>query len=397
MSRKAAREDRGHTLVELLVAMGLTLAIMGSLLSLATGLHLGYAAEAERADSQQRVRAGVMALSRDLARAGAGAFQGRIGGTLALPIASVFPFRRGATGADPPGTMRPDVVTIIHVLPESPAQTTTAEAFVAQSGTVAIALDSGCPPGDPACAFVAGMDVMIYDETGGYDTFRVVAAQAGSLQLQHTTSDAARTYAAGARIVEAASHTYFLRTDPATGAPQLMHYDGVASDASVADHVVDLAFEYFGDPSPPVLVKPVSDPIGPWTTYGPKPPALDVQLPLYPAGENCVFQVDAEAGQHVPRLAVLGGAATALVPLTAAQLTDGPWCPDAGSPGRYDADLLRIRHIGVTLRVEASLPSLRGPAGALFARAGTSRDARRFVPDQEVRFDISPRNLVAGR
>jgi hypothetical protein len=86
-----------------------------------------------------------------------------------------------------------------------------------------------------------------------------------------------------------------------------------------------------------------------------------------------------------------------LVKLTQAQLTDGPWCPDSVAPNRYDADLLRIRKVRVLLRVQAAPPSLRGATGALFTRGGTSRGAERFIPDQEIKFDVVARNLGLGR
>jgi hypothetical protein len=93
---------------------------------------------------------------------------------------------------------------------------------------------------------------------------------------------------------------------------------------------------------------------------------------------------------------VLGGG-TILVALSAGTLTDGPWCPDGVNPNRFDADLLRIRRIAVTLRVESAAAALRGPAGQLFARAGTSTSAHRLLPDREIRFDVSPRNLNLAR
>ena len=73
-----------------------------------------------------------------------------------------------------------------------------------------------------------------------------------------------------------------------------MKYDGRQTDLPIADDVSALAFEYFGDPSPPVLRKPLSEPAGPWTSYGPKPPDVDVDdpaTPVYGAGENCTFAV----------------------------------------------------------------------------------------------------------
>jgi hypothetical protein len=162
-----------------------------------------------------------------------------------------------------------------------------------------------------------------------------------------------------------------------------MSYDGSTNaDLPVVDHVVGLAFEYFGDPQPPVR---------------PRPPALGVQPTTYPAGENCVFQVDFNSGRQVPRLSSLGEGTHPLVKLTAADLTDGPWCPDATDPNRWDADLLRVRKIAVTIRVEAAIDALRGPAGTLFVHAGTSRGGLGVVPDQEIRFQVSPRNLNPNR
>jgi hypothetical protein len=86
-----------------------------------------------------------------------------------------------------------------------------------------------------------------------------------------------------------------------------------------------------------------------------------------------------------------------------AMLTDGPWCPadknsdGADLPNKYDADMLRVRQVRITLRVQVAKAMLRGPAGILFRHAGTSHSGERFVPDQEIRFDVAPRNLNLGR
>jgi hypothetical protein len=87
----------------------------------------------------------------------------------------------------------------------------------------------------------------------------------------------------------------------------------------------------------------------------------------------------------------------ALAELTSGHLSDGPWCPDEFSRNRFDADLLRVRRILVTLRVQSALASLRGPAGPLFTRGGTARASDRFVPDLIAQFDITPRNMNLGR
>jgi hypothetical protein len=165
-------------------------------------------------------------------------------------------------------------------------------------------------------------------------------------------------------------------------------------DVPVVDHVVALAFDYFGDPRPPLALAPPADVTGPWTTYGPKPAASAVAP--FAAGENCVF-VNAGGPLPQPRLAELSATGDSLVPLTPAQLSDGPWCPNDMDVNRWDADLLRIRSVAVVIRVEASTSTLRGPASVLFTHGGSSRSADRWVPDQEVRLQMSPPNLNAGR
>jgi len=113
------------------------------------------------------------------------------------------------------------------------------------------------------------------------------------------------------------TRTYYLRADAASDTFDLMQYDGRQADLPLVDHVAGLAFAYFGDPS-------------------------DSAAPRDP------------------------------VAIDPAALADGPWWKDAA--GRtFDADLLRLRSIGVTLRVRSAL----GP---------------RFVPDLQIEFHVALRN-----
>jgi hypothetical protein len=109
-----------------------------------------------------------------------------------------------------------------------------------------------------------------------------------------------------------ASHTYYLKNDAATGAAQLMRYDGNESDLPLADDIAGLEFRYFGADGAPLAPE--------------------------------TFQ-------------------------------DGPWFPDASDRHRFDIDLLNIRRVRVTLRVQP-VPHLR-----------------RVLPDRAITFDVSPRNL----
>jgi hypothetical protein len=96
-------------------------------------------------------------------------------------------------------------------------------------------------------------------------------------------------------------------------------------------------------------------------------------------------------------MGALGPSTGPLVKLTQAMLTDGPWCPDSAAGNRFDADLLRVRKIRVTLRVQVGPKAFRGPIGPLFLRGGTSIGGERYIPDQAIVFEVTPRNLSFGR
>jgi prepilin-type N-terminal cleavage/methylation domain-containing protein len=386
------RSSDGFSLIELLVSMSLMLIVLAGVFATLHPAEGVFLAEPEAADAQQRLRLAADTVARELRLAGAGAPFGAMSGPLAESFAPVLPFRRGRRNTDPPATFTRSTITLLRLAPGA-AQTTIASAVPAASSFAQLNADPGCPPADPSCGFDVGSEVAIYDGTGAYDTFTVTGLSGRTLALDHNMVDTPTVYAPGvSKIAAVNSRTFFLKTG-SDGISRLMQYNGAAgADVAIADHVVALGFEYYGEPSPPRLYRPLAEPQGPWTTYGPRPPAPGVQATAYPPGENCVFARDA-AGLVVPRLAVLGGGSTGLVPLGAADLTDGPWCPDASSPNRYDADLLRIRMVAVTLRVEAASSAVRGPAGVLFTRGGTSAGGYRFVPDQETRLVVSPRNM----
>ena len=98
--------------------------------------------------------------------------------------------------------------------------------------------------------------------------------------------------------------------------------------------------------------------------------------PRPPDGEaNCLYAAD---GTYQSALPVLG-APGRLIELTPAMLTDGPWC-GAGDT-RYDADLLRVRRMRVSVRLQAGDAAARGTDPARFANPGSARRSALFVPD----------------
>jgi hypothetical protein len=388
------RSQSGFSLLEALVATAITVAVTAGVFAV-VGSSQGIAdTQPEFADMQQRLRVAVDVLRHDLLMAGAGAYMGTGSGSLVARFAPVLPFRRGASAAydDGAGVFSANAITIVYV-PSTASQTTLRSALTDMS-RADLNSGPGCPAGDAVCGFRPGAAAAVYDGTGAFDLFAVTSVDtAGALGLQHMQRGAvAKPYAAGSKIVEVVRHSYFLDA-PGT---QLMRYDGLASANVVLENIVSLDFEYFGEPAPPALSHPGVDQS---VTYGPAPPAPDVSQDPWPPGENCTWQM--VGGEQVPRLAFLGSFGQELVRLTAAQLTDGPWCPDAASDNRYDADLLRIRTVRTVIRLQTGNAALRASLasgrGALFANPGTATNASRTVPDQSIRFDVTPRNMNLGR
>lgn len=391
------RNQQGFTLIELIVSMAIIVTVTGVIFTMIDPSRGSYRVQPEVSDLQQRLRVGTQFLVNDLIMAGAGAPAGNPNvGTLTNFFAPIQPYRIGMIDSDPDAGVfyRTDAITIMYIPPNAP-QTSLSDLMPTPSSELKVNQQPNCQAADPLCGFQDGQRIIIFDESGAYDDMTITQVQGSSLHLQHNKSiegnTLSKSYGPGAQIAQISQKTYYYDA----GTKQLMYYDGDQRDEAVIDDVVELVFEYFGEPRPPVMINEVTDP-PPWTSYGPKPPALGVQTSDWPAGENCAFIVDG-TGMHAGRLPDLAPGEQGLVALSEAMLTDGPWCPDATFPTRYDADLLRIRKIGVRLRVQVASAELRGPAGALFRNAGTSTSSNRLVPDQEIRFDIVPRNFNLGR
>jgi type II secretory pathway pseudopilin PulG len=416
--------NSGFTLVEALVATTVMVVVTCAIFTVVNPSGGMFQAQPEASDMQQRLRVAVDQLRHTLANAGAGSYSGLNDTTntqtargLNNYFASILPYVQSSNANDDgQGRCFSDRITIISV-PTTSAQTSLKSHMTSATAQIQVNQESGCPftpntqqVADPLCGFHAGgaghanaTRAVIYDGTGAFDEFVVTAVDesSGKLDFQHLQQGTfSRAYRVPSRIAEVTSHSFFLKAD--TG--QLMRDEGLGSATPVVDNVVGLNFEYYADPLPPAFVAPDTADLS--TTYGPAPPGLDATTPIdtWPIGENCIWTTRGigAARAYVPRLASLGNGIS-LVPLTAANLTDGPWCPDPGNSNRYDADLLRIRKVRVTLRVQTGNRALRGSGSlaeggdALFRNAGTGVSLARTVPDRAIRFDVSPRNLNLGR
>lgn len=399
MTVRAAQPALGVTVVELVVAMAVTLVLSAAVLALVNVVRSLVTSQPEVSDMQQRLRASLQLIAGELANAGAGLDRTALAGPLSQALPAIVPYRRGQVADDrrARATFRPDVLSLVYV-PTSPAQAAVLGA-VDLGGQLLVELGANCGAFAPTrvCGFVEDMRAIVFEPTGAYDFVTVDEVDDSRVRLAYRGT-LASTYSDGrAVLAHAAIHTYALRNDAATGTPQLSHYDGFVTERPAVDHVVGLSFDYFGAPEPPQIraaMRSAEDP-RPWTTYGPAPPLLGVDDPStsWGPGENCVFTIDGE--MQVPRLASLGPPGD-LVVLPEGAFGDGPWCPDAGAPGRFDADLLRIRRVRVRVRVEVAMRAMRGPVGTLFARGGRRSFSVGLAPDQEAVLDIAPPNLSPG-
>jgi len=355
--------EAGYSLIELLVSAAVMLTVTGAIFSLVTPAPGTSQAQTEVADVQQGMRIASDALFKELVMAGAGVYQGSTSGSLVNFFAPILPRRAGALNADPPTMFRPDAISITYI-PNTYTQTTILRAMPAQSQELKVNdLDaSKCPRKDPLCAFTEGMVVLIFDSSGHFDTFEITAVQSDAAHLQHRGQDLNYSYETGASITQAVSNTYY--RDSATN--QLMRYNGGATDTPMVDNLVDMQVSYFGDPNPPKV---------------PKPPLGE---------ENCLY--DAGGNPKLPVLTMTEGSLAALTP----DMLIGPeFC--GGGANQYDPDLLRVRKVRVTLRVQVASEALRGLDDTLWKNPGTSQGGVKTVPDYIVTFEVTPRNLNLSR
>lgn len=354
--------DRGFTLVEALIALALTLSVTGAVLSIVAPDSQIAQAQPEAMDMQQRARVASDLLTRDLVMAGAGPSVGPRTGSLVRFLAPVLPRKLGRAGADPYNTARPDAITLAYV-PARAVQTTIGAALPAGASVLDVDVLPNCPLGHAVCGLEDGMSALVFDDAGNFDFFAVTGIRAPLADVRHLGTSPSPAYRDDASIMEAELHSYYFDA----AARQLRHYDGDRSDVPVADNVVGVAFEYFGDPEPP---------------RAPRPPM---------GSANCLYDA---AGTLVSGLGSLPPAGASLAPLPLAMFTDGPWCGTGST--QFDADVLRIRKVRVILRIQAALAALRG-AGADYVVSGFSRSPLRSAPDYTITFDVSPRNLNLGR
>jgi hypothetical protein len=330
--------EAGLTLLESVMALALTLVVLGALFGLARPAGSLNRSLPEIANVQQRLRHAFDRLHTDLLAAG----QGPVlvsPGPLVRFLPPVVPYRLGprADGLEH-RRARPNAITTLTVSRTAGSETTILSPLSGSAPTVRLGAGLGCRP--PACGYRVRDLVLVFDEDGAWELFRVTGAGVMTLSLDRAHATATR-FSPGAVIAPVEVHHYY--ADPERS--QLRHYDGWQGDFPLVDDLADLQFRYFG-------------------------PA---------AGGATACSEPATAGGP-------------LIEMTLGELSDGPWCGPAALP--FDADLLRIRAVAVDLRVQSAVEELRGADPRLFARPGSAPGGRLLVLDHAVSFTVAPPNLA---
>lgn len=334
MNRRS--ESRGFTLAELLVTLALLLLIASAVPMLAVTIGRLAASQLAVMDTQQRARVIAETLGRDLRLVGAGVERGTMTGPLSRVFTPIWPRRIGRLRADGVEAAREDVITLAYV-PDTLLQTSLAGGEAPESGRIVL---SPCANGAVPCPIAPGVTLAVFEPQGRVDLFGVVGSSSGFTEVRPLASSSG-TFDAGSTVAEVMLRGYWFDSTQ----QQLRLYDGDGADQPVVDGVTSLGFEYFGTPDPPR-----------W----PRPPS---------GRQNCLYD---ESGAWRGGMTLPTDDA-GLAPLPLAMFRDGPWC-GAGATA-FDADLLRVRRVRVTVRLRAI-------------------SAREPLPDYRVVFDIAPRNLA---
>jgi prepilin-type N-terminal cleavage/methylation domain-containing protein len=347
----------GFTLIEVMIGAAISLIVIGLSCQLAADAQAAWRSSAARVDLQQRARVAADVISRALREAGGGPLAGPARATLMRGVPPVLPRRTGRRGADAPDAFRPDAFTVVRAVADS-EHGVLLVAAPSSATTVELAPGPGCVL--PACGFEDGDSLLLLDRSGQFDIFTVTSVDGMILTVRHHGLNPSAAYPAGTPAVSVESASFSFDAPSRT----LRLYDGDAADLPLLDEVVGIAVRYWGGVEAPV-----------W----PRPAAGDA---------NCLYAAD---GIYRSAVMPMLGMAGQLVELTAAALTDGPWCGSGDT--QFDADLLRLRRVRVTLRLQAADAAVRGADRRRFANPGFARRDGSMVADQVVAIEVTPRNL----
>ena len=88
---------------------------------------------------------------------------------------------------------RSDTITLVYI-PNTYSQTTISSAMPNVSAELKVTNQPNCPSGQELCGFTEGMEVIIFDTSGNFDTFTITQVQDDAAHLQHHGQDLSYLY-----------------------------------------------------------------------------------------------------------------------------------------------------------------------------------------------------------
>ncbi len=349
-------------LIELLISTAIVLGLLGVVAGLLDPSGGVLAVQSQAADVQQRQRAALNELHRDLLAAGSGPHPGMMG-TVAHLLPAVTPALRGQ-GA--PGVTGTDRLSVVYAR-SADSGARLATPLPGAGGGVTVTPDVACRAIPCGLTQSGGGLAMVYDDAGRSGLFRITARSGANVELIHAgQGSSGATFAPGARIVPVRIRGYY--HDAVQG--QLRLHNGAGTDRPAIEGVVRFGVRFYGvdQAAPPPAITVPAGPLPPLPGMPPLPPVA-LMAPCLAA-------------------AVMGGAPPAswTAPIDLGQLTDGPWC---GGGAAVDVDLFRIRRIRVELTLRVIDDAWRqAPPG----NVGPSRSVS--VRDVAAALDVTPRALA---
>ena len=330
--------EAGLSLIETVVAMTLTLVVLAAVYGAVRPALLLNRSLPAMADGQQRLRHAFDRLRADLMAAGRGTARVEAG-PLGRMLPPIVPYRMGRRARDGEHRQaRSDAITTLTVSPDGGAEARLLDAAGGSGAEVRLAPGAACAR--PGCGYRAGDLALVFDERPAWALFRVRDTGERTLVLDQV-GPAATAFAAGAVVAPVDVRHYYFDEERR----QLRRYDGWRGDFPMVDGLAALRFRFFGGAEA--------------------------------AGSPCTAEAsDARRGR--------------LEEIPLERFTDGPWCGPAGAP--FDGDLLRVRAIGLDIRVGSVVPEGTGPVRRLLAPGSVAGGA--VAEGYRVAAVVAPPNLA---
>jgi type II secretory pathway pseudopilin PulG len=221
--------------VELLIAMAITLIIAGAIAGAAPPARDAFERVPAELDLQQRGRAAIEALSQALRAAGS-----NVAATESLgPLSDLLPCV--SVGAEDESGDFTELTVIVPV--RDPAQGLLAVDQSGAGAAMTLAADR-CPNVTDACGFTPGSTAVVADGAGRFEVFSIGATNAGARRVTPARA-LSRSYPAGSVIVEADQWTFALAEQP-DGSNSLIRTTAAGAVQPVVDFVNGLSFDVIG-------------------------------------------------------------------------------------------------------------------------------------------------------